>query len=98
MTIESQLNSRSTRPTGRYRAIFTGLALYPLAGGLISFLGWVADIPRLSGWDNQGIAIQPNASVAAMCSGAALLMLGWGQHRVAAVLGLLVAFVGSSAL
>ena len=37
------------------------LSLYTALGGLTSFIGWAADLPRLADWDNNGISIQPNA-------------------------------------
>ena len=47
----------------------------PCSSGLISFIGWAADLPRLTDWIGDGISIQPNATIAAMCSGAAILLL-----------------------
>jgi PAS domain S-box-containing protein len=74
------------------------LGLYALVGGLISLAGWPADLPRLADWFNNGISIQPNTTVAATLSGMALLCLGWGFRRAAAVLGILVGLIGASAL
>src|SRR5262245_55967065 len=53
-------------------AVVTGLGCYALLGGFTSFLGWAIDVPVLSDWDMDGIAIQPNAALAAVLSGVAL--------------------------
>ena len=74
------------------------LAAYALFGGLISFAGWVANLARLTDWDGDGISIQPNATVAAIGSGAALLLLGSGRRKAAAALGILVSLIGATAL
>lgn len=89
-------NHRSPRNDARTWA--TVLGLYALLGGLLSFAGWAADIQRLTDWYNNGISIQPNATVAVMCSGAALLLLGWGYRRTAAAIGVVIAMIGASAL
>ena len=49
-------------------------------------MGWPANLPRLTDWDNDGISIQPNAAVAVICAGAALILLSWGRRLTAAVL------------
>lgn len=77
--------------------MIAALGAFALLGGMTSFMGWLADIPRLTDWYNNGISIQPNATVAVMASGIALLCLASGSRRVAAVLGLSVAAIGASA-
>jgi signal transduction histidine kinase len=74
------------------------LSTYAVAGGLVSFLGWIADAPRLSDWVNNGISIQPNTTIAVMAGGIAVILLTAGFHRAAAGLGALVAFIGGSVL
>ncbi len=74
------------------------LSFYALVGGLSSLTGWVLDLPRLTDWDGNGISIQPNATVAVTCSGAALIMLACGRKRVAMILGVVVALIGASTL
>src|SRR2546423_15712137 len=86
----------SSNPVGQSTFVLL-LATYALLGGIISFIGWAADIPRLTDWDNAGISIQPNATVAVTTAGAALL-LSFGFRRIAAALGALVAFIGGSVL
>jgi hypothetical protein len=74
------------------------LGIYALLGGIVSFIGWPANIPRLTDWDNNGISIQPNAAIAATTAGTALVLLTFGFHRFAAGLGVFVALIGGSAL
>ena len=76
-------------------AIVVALGGYVLLGGLVSFLGWVLDVPVLSDWDADGIAIQPNAALAAMLTGAALISLAASRPRVAAVLGAIAFAIGA---
>ena len=74
------------------------LAIYAFVGGLLSFTGYVADVPRLADWLNSGITIQPNASIAVMVAGLAIMLLWGGYVRVAMVFGALVAAIGSSVI
>jgi signal transduction histidine kinase/ActR/RegA family two-component response regulator len=69
---------------------------YALLGGLISFIGWAADLPRLTDWNGGGISIQPNATIAAISSGATILLLAFGHRRIASACGVLVAAIGGS--
>jgi signal transduction histidine kinase/ActR/RegA family two-component response regulator len=79
----------------RWAALF---GLYALVGGLVSFAGWAADIPRLTDWDSDGISIQPNATIAASSAGGAVILLAVGHHGFAAVLGAIVAFIGGTTI
>ena len=45
-----------------------------LIAGLVSFLGWAADVYRFTDWDGSGIAIKANAAVAAAVAGIGLLL------------------------
>jgi len=74
------------------------LAVYAIVGGLVSFVGWYADIPRLTDWPNSGISIQPNATIAVTCAGLALLLLRGGYRRLAGAFGLFVAAIGGTVL
>lgn len=80
------------------RRVAIALGLYAFAGGLISFLGWLLDMPRLTDRDGNGISIQPNATLAAMSAGAALVLLLLGRRRTAAVPAILVASIGLATL
>lgn len=76
----------------------TVFGLYALLGGAISLAGWVLDAPRLTDWLRNGISIQPNASVAILASGAAILLLINGFDRVAACFAVIVVSIGTTAL
>lgn len=82
----------------RVRAAITALAVYALAGGAVSFLGWVLDLQRLADWDGDGITIQPNAALAGVAAALAAILLVRGHRLIAAALGILVALIGGSVL
>ncbi len=91
--------SGPSEPTPRRVYIASiALAYYALLGGLLSFAGWVADLPRLTDWIGDGISIQPNTTIAAMLSGCALLLLTSGHRFIAAFSGVTVAAIGGSVL
>src|SRR6185369_11843487 len=74
----------------------TALGAYALAGGVVSLAGWVLDLPRLTAWFGGGISIQPNATLAAIAAGAALILLARGHRRTATVLAWLVTTIGAT--
>jgi signal transduction histidine kinase/CheY-like chemotaxis protein len=74
------------------------LAVYAVVGGLLSFVAYVADVPRLADWLNSGISIQPNAAIAVMMAGLAVLLLWGGFPTLARLLGVVVAAIGGSVL
>src|SRR5262249_61843431 len=76
-------------------------AVCSMAGGLITLLGWVADIQRLTDWRNDGISMFPNTAACAVASGLALLLhglLGRRSRVATACLGALVALIGGLTL
>ena len=86
------------RGTVRPPAFVSYAGLFALLGGAASFLGWAANVQRLTDWYNNGISIQPNATIAVTCAGAALLLLARGYRWLVVALGLVVAFLGASAV
>jgi hypothetical protein len=72
--------------------------LYALLGGIASLAGWVLDVQRLTDWDNNGISIQPNATLCVIVSGLAVLALATNRLRVTAICGALVLSVGGMTL
>jgi signal transduction histidine kinase len=89
----------TTPARGAVRPAFVTYAgLFALLGGAASFLGWAANVQRLTDWYNNGISIQPNATIAVTCAGAALLLLARGYRWLVVALGLVVAFLGASAV
>jgi hypothetical protein len=68
------------------RVITAAVGAYALVGGLISFSGWAFDIHGFTDWDTNGISIQPNATIATIAAGAALILMRFGcgrRHRSA---------------
>ena len=47
---------------------------YALVGGLLSLLGWVLNIPRLTDWNNEGISIKANTAICITAAGAGLII------------------------
>jgi hypothetical protein len=74
------------------------LAAYALVGGLISFIAYPADLPRLADWLNSGISIQPNTAIAVVAAALGLLMLWGHQPHAAVAFGLVVIAIGGSVL
>jgi len=78
-------------------AFVKAVGVFALLGGATSLLGWVADLRRLTDWPNNGISIQPNATVAVALAGAALALLALGYRRLVVALGVIVALLGATA-
>jgi signal transduction histidine kinase/CheY-like chemotaxis protein len=72
--------------------------LYSLIGGIVSLSGWVLDIRFLTNWENNGISIQPNATVCAIFSGIGLLALAANRTRILAACGAAVLTIGGLTL
>jgi hypothetical protein len=95
-TLNMPARSRTAARRARNASLILGL--YAVLGGVVSFAGWAADLPRLTDWNGGGISIQPNATIAAFTSGVAILLLEFGYRRIAAVCGVLVAAIGASVI
>jgi signal transduction histidine kinase/ActR/RegA family two-component response regulator len=80
------------------RKISAALGLYVLVAGVVSFAGWVFDLPRLADWADLGISIQPNTAVAAMAMGAALLFLAARRRHAALVAASIAGTIGAATL
>jgi hypothetical protein len=74
------------------------LAVYAFVGGLLSFLAYVIDAPRLADWLNTASRFNPTRRFAAMAAGIAVLMVWRGLPRLAAVVGIAVAAIGIATL
>jgi len=70
------------------------LGLCALIASLISFSGWVFDIPHLTSWGLDEISIQPNTTVLIALAGMAVILLPYKSGRLTLVLGGLVALGG----
>jgi signal transduction histidine kinase/ActR/RegA family two-component response regulator len=74
------------------------LAVYALVGGVSSFIGWYADVPRLTDWLATGISIQPNAAIAVTIAAIGLLLFRFGFRRSGGAVGVVVAAIGATVL
>jgi len=71
---------------------------FAVAGGVVSLLGWIFDLRRLTDWDGHDISIQPNAAVCAMSAGVALVLLSRGHRRLTALFGLFVLLIAAATI
>lgn len=74
----------------------TAAGCYALMGGILTVLGWVLDLPRLSDWDGDGIAMLPNTGMAALLFGIALLPAVTSVGK--SVLSVMVLSIGAATL
>lgn len=63
----------------RLQVAFAGLI--GLVGGVVSLLGWVLSVPRLTDWAGYGITIKTNAALCAIAAGGAILLLNGRPRR-----------------
>ena len=87
------VSAQGPERTRRSLRFATALGWYAFAAGVLSFMGWVFDVRRLTAWGG-GISIQPNTTLAAAAAGAALVLLTQGRKPFAAGFGLLSALIG----
>ena len=76
-------------------------AAYAITGGLVTLVGWTANVERLADWKGDGIAMFPNTAVAAVLSGVAILLQGVRTptaRTLARCLGATVAAIGGLTL
>jgi signal transduction histidine kinase/ActR/RegA family two-component response regulator len=74
------------------------MAAYALAGGLITLAGWFAQVPVLTDWDNDGIAMFANTAVMSVFAGASLAVLTTAWKPAVAISRILAAGVLAFAL
>jgi signal transduction histidine kinase len=85
------------------RTVSVGLATYAIAGSLITLAGWAFNLPRLTDWNDEGIAMFPNAALCAVMGGVALVLRGddnaasW-RRNASRVLAACVTLIGSLTL
>jgi len=89
----------ASSPQSRLSAAFVvATGLYAVAGGSITLIGWFADIRRLTDWENSGISMMPNAAIAAICVGLALVLSARRDRRAVIVFGAIAASIGGATL
>jgi PAS domain S-box-containing protein len=91
------LVSRWTSGEPGSRAVLA-LGGYVAGVGLVSFLGWAADLPRLTSWDGSGVSIQPNTTIAAIAAGVAMMLASAGRRRASAAAGAAAGAIGLATL
>ena len=74
--------------------------MYAMLGGLLSFAGWAADIPRLTDWWGTGITIKANAAIGITAIGTALLIAAVFRQSLwlVRILGLFAGALGAVTL
>jgi signal transduction histidine kinase len=86
----------------RLASLFAGvLGAYSFVGGCAALIGWASDIPRLTNWNGDGIAMFVNTAIMAACAGAALVLRTLDRQpatRVTLMLGLFVIILGGATL
>jgi len=78
------------------RRVCLALALVVLAGGAVSFAGWLLDMPRLTDWAGTGLTMKTNTSLLTMAgaAGVAAFAVTPRLRAITAVLGAFVSAVG----
>jgi PAS domain S-box-containing protein len=75
---------------------------YALLTGIVTLVGWWADVPRLTDWKNDGISMFPNTAAASAVSGLAVILghlrRGSAARLAGRALGCLVAAIGGLTL
>jgi PAS domain S-box-containing protein len=69
--------SRSSTPNDSPawpRRVAAVAGAWAVGGGIVTLIGWAAQIQRLTDWKNDGISMFPNSAVCAVASGLALLL------------------------
>jgi PAS domain S-box-containing protein len=72
--------------------------VYLIAGGLLSFSGWVFDVRGLTDWFNTSISIQPNTALVATGIGFAVLASAFSYFRTSILLVTLTTTLSATAL
>ncbi len=76
------------------RKLSVVLGLCTFIASVVSFSGWMFDIPRLTSWLDSEMSTQPNTTVLIALASIAILCIQYGYNRFAVVPGALVALGG----
>jgi PAS domain S-box-containing protein len=82
-------------------AVALGAGAYAAAAGIAALLGWALELPRLTDWRNDGIAMFPNTAVCAVLSGLAIVLANLSLQRwrpLVRAVSLIVALIGGLTL
>lgn len=67
---------------------------YAVFSGVVTLIGWAANIPRMTDLSGTGITMFVNTAIAAILTGVGLILLSLGRIRTAALAGSLAALLG----
>ncbi|HEX3233891.1 MAG TPA: hypothetical protein VHR41_06820, partial [Gemmatimonadales bacterium] len=84
-------------PSRRLAWLAAALGWYVLGAGLLSFMGWVLGVRRLTAW-NGAISIQPNTALTATAAGAGLVLLAHGRRRAVVPFAVLIGLIGLASI
>ncbi|HYD50360.1 MAG TPA: ATP-binding protein [Terriglobales bacterium] len=68
------MSQSTTNLLSRARAVAAACGAYAVFAGIITLIGWAAEIPRLTSWKNDGIAMFPNTALCSILGGLSLLL------------------------
>jgi PAS domain S-box-containing protein len=82
------------------RTLAMTVAALVVTGGVVTMVGWIAQVPGLTDWRNDGISMFPNTAICALASGVALWSIAAPSRRRAltAAFALLVAVIAGMTL
>ena len=86
-------SSHPPLPSAIPHPLAAALGAYALLAGLLSFLGWVLDVRRLTSWGG-AISIQPNAALGVAAAGAGVVLLAYGRRRAVVPFAALCGLIG----
>jgi PAS domain S-box-containing protein len=89
------------KPASWLAPTVVAIASYPILCGGITLVGWFGGKPRLTDWMSSGISMFPNAALAAVCSGAGLILTlraSSTRVRLGGLLGLVVFLLSGATL
>lgn len=78
--------------------ISVSLGAFAVIGGAITLVGWSLEIPRLTDWYRNGISMQANTALAAVCIGSALVLQPHRRPRLVLAFGALAGLIGFATL
>lgn len=94
------LYRRQDDESAAFRTVALLAGLVTAIGGLVSLLGWILDLHRLTDWSGQGITIKANTSIGLVLLGSGLALASFAKKARAATraLGGLAAALGGVTL
>ncbi len=82
----------------RSELIVLGCGAFAIVIGVVTLIGWFADIEALADLFRTGISMMPNTAVCSIAAGLALVLLALGRTNAAAIFGAIAGIVGLATL